>query len=136
MKKILLSIICLTSILALQGCTNMQANTSTSTYQAKGTASWYGKKFNKKRTASGERFDMNKLTAAHRTLPLHSYALVTNLRNGKQVVVKINDRGPFVHHRIIDLSYAAAKRLEFTGEGTAPVSIKRISLKQAIKMNA
>lgn len=134
MRNSILSVICLISILLLQGCASMHADASTNHYQAQGTASWYGKKFHKKRTASGERFDMNKMTAAHRTLPLSSYALVTNLKNGRQVAVKINDRGPFVHHRLIDLSYAAAKRLGFAGQGTAKVSVKRITAHEAAKL--
>ncbi len=92
-------------------------------YQEKGLASWYGARFNKKRTSSGERFNMYKMTAAHKTLPLASRVKVTNLHNGKTVVVKINDRGPFVSNRVIDLSYAAAKKLGMVGRGTAAVSV-------------
>lgn len=95
-------------------------------YEAKGLASWYGAGFHKKRTSSGERFNMNDLTAAHKTLPLSTYAQVTNLNNGEQVIVRINDRGPFVRDRVIDLSYAAAKKLGMIGHGVAPVSIKAI----------
>lgn len=96
-------------------------------YQAKGTASWYGPHFNHRYTSSGERFNMFKMTAAHKTLPLSTYVLVTNLKNGRHVVVKINDRGPFVSNRLIDLSYAAAKKLGMVGAGIAQVSIKAIS---------
>lgn len=78
-----------------------------------GSASWYGKKFHGKATASGEDFDMFELTAAHRQLPLGSFVKVTNLRNGKWVVVRINDRGPYVGRRIMDLSYGAARMLDF-----------------------
>jgi rare lipoprotein A len=95
-------------------------------YQAQGKASWYGAKFHKKRTSSGERYNMYKYTAAHRTLPLSTYVLVTNLVNGRQVVVKVNDRGPFVSNRLIDLSYAAAKKIGMVGMGTAKVDVKAI----------
>lgn len=95
-------------------------------YAEKGTASWYGHQFNKKRTSSGERFNMYKMTAAHKTLPLATYVQVTNLSNGKKVVVKVNDRGPFVSNRLIDLSYAAAKRLGMVGRGLAHVEVKAI----------
>ena len=88
-----------------------------------GIASWYGPKFQGRLTASGERFDMHKLTAAHRTLPLGTRVRVINLENGRSVVVRINDRGPFVKNRIIDLSYEAARRLGFVQQGTARVRI-------------
>ena len=94
----------------------------------KGLASWYGKRFHGRKTASGERFDMHALTAAHRTLPLGSKVRVTNTANGKSVVVKINDRGPFhdPKRRIIDLSYAAASKLNIVAQGTAPVRVERL----------
>ncbi len=95
-------------------------------YEEKGVASWYGKAFHKKRTSSGERYNMYKMTAAHKTLPLSTYVLVTNLKNGRQVVVKVNDRGPFVYNRLIDLSYAAAKKLGMVGRGTAQVTVKAV----------
>lgn len=78
-----------------------------------GNASWYGKKFHGRTTASGEDFDMFELTAAHRQLPLGTYVRVTDLRNGKSVIVRINDRGPFIKGRIMDLSYGAARMLDF-----------------------
>ncbi len=78
-----------------------------------GNASWYGKRFHGRTTASGEDFDMLELTAAHRRLPLGSYVKVTNLQNGKWIVVRINDRGPYVGNRIVDLSYGAARMLDF-----------------------
>jgi rare lipoprotein A len=78
-----------------------------------GNASWYGKKFHGKTTASGEDFDMFELTAAHRQLPLGSFVKVTNLRNGKWIIVRVNDRGPYVGRRIMDLSYGAARMLDF-----------------------
>ncbi len=89
----------------------------------RGTASWYGPKFDGRRTASGERYDMRGLTAAHPTLPFGTLVQVTNLVNGRQVVVRINDRGPFAHRRIIDLSYKAALELEIVGPGTAQVEL-------------
>lgn len=89
-----------------------------------GYASWYGKKFDGKPTASGEIFDMHAMTAAHRTLPLGTTARVTNLDNGKSVVLKINDRGPFVRGRILDCSYGAAKKLGYVGAGLAKVRIE------------
>ena len=91
-----------------------------------GKASWYGPGFHGKKTSSGERFDMNTLSAAHRTLPIPSYARVTNLSNGKSVVVRINDRGPFHGNRVMDLSKAAAKELSFIHTGTANVKVEQI----------
>ena len=88
-----------------------------------GTASWYGRRHQGRETASGERFDMHALTAAHRTLPLGTRVLVTNLANGRAVQVRINDRGPSVAGRIIDLSYAAAQALDAVGAGVFPVRI-------------
>lgn len=92
-----------------------------------GTASWYGKQFQGKQTANGERFDMHKLTAAHRRLPFNTKVRVTNLKNGRSVTVRINDRGPFSGNRILDLSYAAAAQLKMIQSGTANVSIEIIS---------
>lgn len=88
-----------------------------------GTASWYGEYFDGKQTASGEDFDMYDMTAAHPTLPLGSYVRVTNLRNGRAVVVKVNDRGPIVQGRIIDLSYGAAQVLKFEDHGLQKVRL-------------
>jgi rare lipoprotein A len=93
-------------------------------FKQRGIASWYGTKFHGRLTSSGDVYDMYKMTAAHKTLPLPSYVKVTNLRNQKQVIVKVNDRGPFVDNRIIDLSYAAAKKLGITRHGTANVEIE------------
>ncbi len=95
-------------------------------YEEHGYASWYGREFHRQRTSSGERYNMLAMTAAHKTLPIPSYVLVTNLKNHKQAIVKINDRGPFGHHRIIDLSYVAAKKIGITGSGTALVDVKAI----------
>lgn len=91
-----------------------------------GRASYYGKNFQGRRTSSGERFDVNMLTAAHPTLPIPSYARVTNLSNGKSVVVRVNDRGPFYGNRVMDLSYAAARQLDFVRAGTAQVRVEQI----------
>ena len=94
-----------------------------STSELIGKASYYGKKFHGRKTASGEIFDMYKKTAAHRTLPLGTRIKVTNLENSKSVIVKINDRGPFVAGRILDLSYQAAKELDMLNQGVARVKI-------------
>lgn len=91
-----------------------------------GTASWYGEYFDGKPTASGEEYDMYEMTAAHPTLPLGSYVKVTNLRNGRAVVVKVNDRGPIVQGRIIDLSYAAAQALQFQQRGLQRVRLDMV----------
>jgi len=96
-------------------------------YKKTGTASWYGTKFHGRPTSSGETFDMYKATAAHRNLPLPTYAEVTNLENGRKVVVKINDRGPFKGNRIIDLSYGAAVKLGMINSGTARVKVETIT---------
>lgn len=95
-------------------------------YRERGIASWYGKKFHGHRTSSGEIYDMYAMTAAHCTLPIPSYARVTNLANGRSVVVRINDRGPFHSSRIIDLSYAAAFRLGYVQAGSARVEVQSI----------
>lgn len=95
-------------------------------YLEKGVASWYGSKFHGRRTSSGEPYDMHLATAAHKSLPLPTYAEVRNLDNGKRVVVKINDRGPFKDDRIIDMSYGAALRLGMTETGTARVEVRAI----------
>lgn len=93
-------------------------------YREDGVASWYGPKFHGRKTSSGERFNMYAMTAAHRTLPLGSIVRVTHIGNGKKVVVKINDRGPFVEGRIIDLSYGAARKIGMAKEGIARVSVE------------
>ena len=101
--------------------------TVTGIFKQRGIASWYGKKFNGERTSSGEIYDMYAMTAAHPTLPLPSYARVTNLANQKSVIVRINDRGPFINDRIIDLSYTAAHKLGITGNGSAKVEVESIT---------
>ncbi|MBW1898589.1 MAG: septal ring lytic transglycosylase RlpA family protein [Deltaproteobacteria bacterium] len=88
-----------------------------------GIASWYGKKFHGRKTANGEIYDMYAMTAAHKTLPLGTYVRVQNKKNNKEVVVRVNDRGPFVQNRIIDLSYTAAKKLDAVGPGTIQVEV-------------
>ena len=93
-----------------------------------GTASWYGPGFHGRQTSSGERYDSYELTAAHRKLPLGTRARVTNLDNGRRIHVRINDRGPYVDGRIIDLSYAAARRLSLITPGTGRVSIEPLSV--------
>jgi rare lipoprotein A len=90
----------------------------------RGLASWYGPGFHAERTSSGEPYDMYSMTAAHKTLPIPSYVRVTHLGNGRSVVVRVNDRGPFVGNRIIDLSYTAAHKIGMVGTGTAPVEIR------------
>jgi len=95
-------------------------------YRERGVASWYGPGFSSGPDLSGEIYDMNKMTAAHKTLPLPCFAQVTNLRNGKSVVVRINDRGPFVANRLIDLSYAAATKLDMLREGTTLVEVRTL----------
>jgi rare lipoprotein A len=96
-------------------------------YVERGVASWYGPTFHGGNTSSGEPYDMYGMTAAHKTLPLPCYARVTNLRNGKSVVVRINDRGPFVANRLIDLSYTAAAKLDMLREGTTLVEVKTLT---------
>lgn len=95
-------------------------------YKARGVASWYGTKFHKHRTSSGDIYDMYLMTAAHKTLPLPSYVRVKNLENGRVAVVRVNDRGPFRHDRIIDLSYAAAVNLGLLPKGTARVEVEAL----------
>ena len=95
-------------------------------FRQQGIASWYGTKFHGRKTSSGEVYDMYAMTAAHKTLPLPSYVRVKNLHNNKEVIVKVNDRGPFVDDRIIDLSYAAAQKLGIISNGTAKVEIETV----------
>ena len=92
----------------------------------RGIASWYGKKFHGRRTSSGETYDMYAMTAAHTQLPLPTYVQVTNLKNGKQIILRVNDRGPFHGNRIIDLSYTAAKKLDIIREGTGLVEVRAL----------
>ena len=96
-------------------------------YRERGIASWYGGSFHGRLTSNGERYDMHAMTAAHPSLPLPTWVEVTNLSNGKRVVVKVNDRGPFVGKRLIDLSYAAATKLDIVRDGTAPVEVRALA---------
>jgi rare lipoprotein A len=102
----------------------------------RGVGSWYGKKFHGQRTASGEIYDMYKMTAAHPILPIPSYARVTNIKNGKQVIVRVNDRGPFLASRIIDLSYTAAYKLGYVNDGSAELQVERLLPEEIARMTA
>jgi len=102
-------------------------NPALSAYTEEGIASWYGVPFHGRRASNGEVYDMNKLTAAHRTLPFETVVRVTNLSNGKATVVRITDRGPFVDNRIIDLSMAAAREIDSVGAGVVPVRLEIVS---------
>ncbi|MFZ2055427.1 MAG: septal ring lytic transglycosylase RlpA family protein [Candidatus Aminicenantales bacterium] len=114
------------SVLVLSGCRPKVDYIPGGAVQT-GVASWYGEEFHGKKTSNREIYDMNDLTAAHNTLPFGSMVMVTNLDNGKSVVVRINDRGPFVKNRVIDLSFAAARAIDMIGTGTAPVRIEVLS---------
>lgn len=100
---------------------------SGSGYKERGVASWYGKKFHGRLTSNREPYDMYAMTAAHKTLPLPTYVKVRNLRNDRSIIVRVNDRGPFVHNRIIDLSYAAALKLDMVRDGTSMVEVTAIT---------
>ncbi|MCP4126147.1 MAG: septal ring lytic transglycosylase RlpA family protein [Gammaproteobacteria bacterium] len=95
-------------------------------FSEQGVASWYGTKFHGQRTSSGETYDMYAMTAAHKSLPLPTYVQVTNLRNGREIIVKVNDRGPFHDNRVIDLSYAAATKLGIAASGTGLVEVRAL----------
>jgi rare lipoprotein A len=101
---------------------------TTGNYKQRGSASWYGKKFHGQRTSIGEVYDMYGMTAAHPTLPIPSYARVTNVATGKAVIVRVNDRGPFLHDRIMDLSYVAAYKLGYINNGSAEVEVESIAV--------
>ena len=103
-------------------------------YQERGVASWYGEKFHGRPTSSQEPYDMHAMTAAHKTLPLPTYVRVRNLANGKSVIVRVNDRGPFVDNRIIDLSYAAARKLDMIRDGTSLVEVTSIAFEETAPM--
>jgi len=104
-------------------------------YRERGHASWYGRRFHGNLTAIGEVYDMYKMTAAHPTLPLPSYARVTNVENGRSVIVRVNDRGPFLRGRLIDLSYAAAHRLGYINSGSAVVDVELLTPELIAAMN-
>ena len=107
---------------------------SSANYKQRGIASWYGRKFHGHRTSSGDTYDMFAMTAAHTSLPLPTYVKVTNLKNDRQAIVRVNDRGPFHDSRIIDLSYAAATKLGITATGTGMVEVEAIDPQQYKKM--
>jgi len=102
-------------------------HTQLTSYKERGVASWYGKRYHGQKTSSGEVYDMYALSAAHTLLPLPSYARVTNVANGKSVIVRVNDRGPFHEDRLIDLSYAAAHRIGILGQGSAVVEVEAVN---------
>lgn len=106
---------------------NYRVMNSSYGYQETGVASWYGKKFHGRMTSNQEPYDMYAMTAAHKSLPLPTYVRVKNLRNNKSIIVRVNDRGPFVHNRIIDLSYSAAIKLDMIKTGTSLVEVTAIS---------
>jgi rare lipoprotein A len=112
---------------AKRGGAGVSPNPAFSAYTEEGIASWYGVPFHGRRASNGEVYDMNKLTAAHRTLPFDTVVRVTNLGNGKSTVVRITDRGPFVDNRIIDLSMAAAREIDSVGAGVVPVRLEIVS---------
>lgn len=103
---------------------------STQGYSERGIASWYGAKFHGRKTSNGERYSLYAMTAAHKSLPIPSYVRVTNVDNGRSTIVRVNDRGPFKHGRVIDLSYAAATKLGFADKGTAQVEVVAIDVRQ------
>jgi len=109
---------------------NYRVLQSSEGYKQRGIASWYGKKFHGHRTSNGEIYDMYQMTAAHKSLPLPTYVRVTHLKNGRSVILRVNDRGPFHRNRLIDLSYVAAKKLGITATGTGVVEIEAITPNQ------
>ncbi|MEN9775449.1 MAG: hypothetical protein RL322_2519 [Pseudomonadota bacterium] len=113
-----------------------QPMTELKPFRERGMATWYGRRYHDRPTSIGERYDMYAMTAAHTRLPLPSYARVTNLKNGRTVVVRVNDRGPFLHGRVIDLSYAAAARLGFARSGSAEVEVELITDVEAYERSA
>lgn len=106
---------------------SLVASSSTGKFRQNGRASWYGSKFHGRKTANGERFNMHAMTAAHRSLPFNTYLKVTNKSNGKSVIVKVNDRGPYAGNRILDLSYGAAKKIGMINRGVGNVTIEKVS---------
>src|SRR5512145_2556121 len=131
--RLLIFVVLLCGALQLGGCARKRIQASNPAQvpavtpvveETVGYASWYGHPYHGRRTSNGETYDMNTMTAAHRTLPFDTVVKVSNLSNGKAVTVRINDRGPFVKDRIIDLSYLAAKQIDMVGPGTARVSLE------------
>ena len=127
-KKLLLGALIALIGLALSACAPYQARRVPLRYHSVGVASWYGPGFHGRRTASGERYNQRELTAAHKTLPFGTSIRVTNVDNGKSVVVRITDRGPFVRGRVIDLSRAAAEAIGMMGAGTAKVELSTLEM--------
>ena len=131
MKKLCTALLTLLLVCSILGCGSAQTQpVQTDSHDRnvqRGKASWYGKPFHGRLTASGERFDMHAPTAAHKSLPFGTRVRVTNLDNGKHTVVRINDRGPFVKGRIIDLSYGAAKQIQMLQMGVARVKLEILS---------
>jgi len=125
-QKLLLILISTTAVALLIGCSSRSPVLKEPAYEAVGLASYYGRNFHGRRTASGERYDMRELTAAHPDLAFGTRVEVTNLRNGRKVMVRINDRGPFVKGRIIDLSYAAARQIGMLSQGVVKVGIRAV----------
>ncbi len=124
-------LIALLAMVAFTACAtsaqeSRRSGTQTAAYSQVGVASWYGGKFHGRKTASGEVYDQNRMTAAHRTLPFGTRVEVTNLRNGRSVVVTINDRGPFIKGRIIDVSRRAAGKLGFRNQGVTRVRVRTV----------
>jgi rare lipoprotein A (peptidoglycan hydrolase) len=138
MRKLCLGVVLLGLAAAAAGCVSAPRFTSARNTAPpgeasfsmieEGIASYYAEEFNGRQTSSGEIYDMNSMTAAHRTLPFQTLVRVTNMQTGKAVVVRINDRGPFKDDRVIDLSLAAAKQLELIGSGTASVRLEVLEL--------
>jgi len=130
MRRLSMSLLASCALLLMAGQSQAEFKKSTAApaaapaFRQVGVASWYGPGFHGKRTASGERFDQNDFTAAHRKLPLGSEVKVTNLENGRSIVVEINDRGPYAKGRVIDLSKAAARRLGIVEDGVGKVRIE------------
>ncbi|WP_394237877.1 septal ring lytic transglycosylase RlpA family protein [Pseudomonas anguilliseptica] len=122
-----LLLIAITSLLLSACASQSQSQIDPQGYRAEGQASYYGARHHGNKTASGERFDQNALTAAHRSLPFGSRVQVTNLRNDKRVVVRINDRGPYAKKRIIDLSQKAAEQLDMLRDGVVPVRVEQLA---------
>jgi rare lipoprotein A len=128
MSRRLIAVALLAALLTLAGCAARKPprTPSDARFEEAGQASWYGRKFHGRLTASGERYDMHAMTAAHPTLPFGTIVEVTNRKNGKQVRVRITDRGPFIKGRIIDLSKEAAIRLDMIRDGVVPVLIRQV----------
>lgn len=126
-RRYAVKLIILTGVLVmLAACGSHPPMKRETSYQATGKASYYANKFHGRKTASGEIYYKEKLTAAHRSLPFGTRLRVTNLSNGREVVVRVNDRGPYIKGRIIDVSYAAARKLGMTGQGVVRVRVVRV----------